>query len=244
MKVFSSFLILIAVVSTAMAAQMPAIPVADQSWKKISNDDGVIAYSKEVPGSDIVAFRGETTIDASIAKVANVLIDTSRKKEWVHKLAEARDVRQISTYERIEYNHTSSGFFLVRDRDFVFRAKAELNKEKRQMVFTITSVKEDSVPETDKVRGELKDGRYILTALSPNKTHVVVEIAADPKGSVPKWLVNLFQKSWPTKSLNGIRAQCAKADVQEHAGIKGYFSEATAASAPAAAPAGAPGALQ
>ena len=30
-------------------------------------------------------------------------------------------------------------------------------------------------------------------------THVTVEIRADPKGNVPKWLVNLFQRDWPQR---------------------------------------------
>ncbi len=45
---------------------------------------------------------------------------------------------------------------------------------------------------------------------------MIVEIHADPKGSVPKWLVNLFQKGWPRNTIEGIRKQAAKADVKEH----------------------------
>lgn len=210
----------------AAAAQMPSVPVADSAWKKISNDNGVVAYSRDLPGTNVVAFRGETVIEASIAKVSNVLIDTSRKKEWVHKIADARDVRQISQYERVEYNRTSSGFFLVKDRDFVFTAKAEFDKTKNQAIFLMHSVQDPLAPETGSVRGEMKESRYILTRLSPNRTHVVVEIAADPKGNIPMWLVNLFQRSWPTKTLDGVRKQCAKADVAEHPGIKAYFEGA------------------
>jgi hypothetical protein len=219
----------------AYAATAPAdLPKADKTWEEVSKDDSVLVHRKEIPGSDVVAFRGETVIDAPIAKVANVLIDTSRKKEWVFRIVEARDVRQMGLYERVEYNHTASGFFLVKDRDFVFHAKAELNKEKGQMVIRLKSIEEPSVPEQGPVRGYIDNSAYTLTSLdNGTKTHLVVEIHADPKGSVPKWLVNLFQKSWPAKTLNGIRAQCAKPDVVEHAGLKEYFSTPAVATAPA-----------
>ncbi|MBI3541822.1 MAG: hypothetical protein HY075_00920 [Deltaproteobacteria bacterium] len=225
-KLLSSLLVAASFGSSAFAVTLPK---ADTTWEHISDSDKVTVYKKEIPGSAVVAFRGETTIDAPIAKVANVLIDTSRKKEWVFRIVEAKDVRTISQYERIEYNHTASGFFLVKDRDFVFHAKAELDRDNKQVVFSMKSVDDAAMPEKGPVRGWLDDSRYILTQVAPNQTHVVVEIHADPRGSVAKWLVNLFQKSWPTKSLNGIRAQCAKPDVAEHAGIKAYFEAPTVA---------------
>ena len=233
MKKLLSVLAVFATMFSAMAAQMPALPKADRSWEEISQNDSVLVHRKEVANSDVVAFRGETTIDAPIAKVANVLIDTSRKTEWVHKIVEAKNIREISPLERIEYNHTSSGFFAVRDRDFVFHARAELNKNAKQVIFTLHSVDDPLMPEKSPVRGHLDNSRYFLTSIDGGKkTHVVVEIHADPKGSVPKWLVNLFQKSWPAKTLNGIRAQCAKPNVVEHPGIKAYFETAQAETSP------------
>ena len=220
--------------STLLASPMPALPKADSSWKQVSDSNRVLVHSKEIPNSAIVAFRGETTIDAPIAKVANVLIDSTRKTEWVHKIVTAKDLRILSPYERIEYNHTSSGFFLVKDRDFVFHAKASLDKAKQQVVFTLHSVTDELMPEKSMVRGSIDDSRYILTRVGPNQTHLVVEIHADPKGGVPKWLVNLFQKSWPEKTLNGIRTQCAKADVLENPGIHAFFEGSGAAASPGA----------
>ena len=228
------FLVLLSVLAAfsagATAAPLPVLPTPDKSWTEVSNDDHVLVHRKDIEGSDLVAFRGETMIEAPMAKVANVLIDTSRKLEWVHKIVEAKGVRTISQFERVEYNHTASGFFLVRDRDFVFRAKADLDRVKRQMLFTLKSVEDPLMPETDMVRGELTNSAYTLTMLGDNRTHLVVEIHADPKGSVPKWLVNLFQKSWPRVTLNGIRAQCAKPDVVEHAAIHDFFAQQDTAS--------------
>lgn len=233
--IFSVLVLLVALGASAAASPVPVLPKADASWEKVGESDGVLTHRKEVEGSDVVAFRGETVIDAPIAKISNVLIDTSRKKEWVFRIVEARDVRQLTQFERIEYNHTASGFFMVRDRDFVFRAKGEFDRAKNQATFTFKSVEDTSVPEQGPVRGDLKMGKYTLTMLSPTKTHVVVEILADPKGSVPKWLVNLFQKSWPVKTLNGIREQCKKADVAENQAIKAYFAQADIATSPTAA---------
>lgn len=216
----------VALVGVAHAAIMPV----DKVWEETSNDDGITVYRKEVPGSDLVAFRGETTIDAPIAKVANVLIDTSRKLEWVHKIVEAKDVRPIGEYERVEYNHTASGFFLVRDRDFVFQAKATIDKPNQRMTLRLKSVDDPLQPETDCVRGHLDNSAYTMTAVDGGKkTHLVVEIHADPRGAVPKWLVNLFQKAWPRNTIEGIKRQVAKPDVLEHPGVKAAFADSAPA---------------
>ena len=39
------------------------------------------------------------------------------------------------------------------------------------------------------------------------RTEMVVTIHTDPMGMMPVWLVNMIQKSWPVKTLNGIRTQ-------------------------------------
>ena len=224
-KVFSSLILNILFTSLAIAAPMPTTSTLDKSWQQVSSDEGIVTHRKEIDGSPLVAFRGETVIDVPIAKVANILMDTSRKLEWVHKIVEARDVRQINEYERIEYNHTASGFFAVRDRDFVFHAKATIDRPKNQVHFTLKSVADSLAPETDCVRGSLNESRYVLTSIDGGKkTHIVVEIHADPKGSVPNWLVNIFQKAWPRRTLDNIKKQASKDDVKEHPGIKAQLS--------------------
>jgi len=61
------------------------------------------------------------------------------------------------------------------------------------------------------------------------KTRVLAEVLADPKGSVAKWIVNMFQKGWPHNTITSLRAQVKKPDIKDHARLKdvltdqGYF---------------------
>jgi hypothetical protein len=198
---------------------------ASKSWENIHEEEGIRAFRKSIPGSPVLAFRGDAVLNASISKIASVLIDSSRKTEWVANCEAARTVQEISEYERIEYNHTGTPV-VIKDRDFVFHAKAYLDRKKKRMVIRVRSTPDDRVPPTQYVRGEILDSHYILTMVGDgSKTHVQVQIQVDPKGSVPKWLANLTQKSWPTKTLKGIQRQAAKPDVKEHEGVKKYFSD-------------------
>ncbi|MGZ3688603.1 MAG: hypothetical protein ACXWP5_09760, partial [Bdellovibrionota bacterium] len=72
-------------------------------------------------------------------------------------------------------------------------------------------------------RGWLTDTIYTFQKIDATHTHVDVQVNADPRGEIPKWMVNLFQKKWPYNTLEGIRRQAAKTDVVEHQGVKSTF---------------------
>lgn len=223
-KNFLSGCVLSLFVFSVAGASTPS-QVSESTWEQISDDDGIIVHRKEVPGSDVVAFKGQTLINAPIGKVAEVLFDTSRKGEWVDRLVEAKNIRTMNKGERIEYNQTAAPW-PVSNRDFVFNAKVEIDRERNQVRVVLKSVVDPSTPEREGiVRGELSHSAYTLTSMdNGKKTAVVVEIHADPKGSVPKWLVNMIQKSWPRHTLKGIRAQAVKNDVRENPEVKALFS--------------------
>ena len=54
----------------ADAPATPAAQTAQPAWERIGDDDGIAVYRREVPGSPIVAFKGEGIVDASILRVA------------------------------------------------------------------------------------------------------------------------------------------------------------------------------
>src|ERR1700730_9511815 len=89
-----------------------------EDWKLVGNQHGVEIYRRDVPGSGVVAFKGQGTIEAPLWKVAAILLGTRRAPEWVESLKESRVVRRLGANAYIEYNHISLPFHFT-DRDFV-----------------------------------------------------------------------------------------------------------------------------
>jgi hypothetical protein len=200
-------------------------PPASSAWEKLGDDDGVAVYRREVPGSPLIAFKGEGIIDASILRVASVLVDSTRATEWIDSLVEARVLRVISETEDIHYDHVATPF-VMKDRDFVSDCKLEFDPGTKKVALRIHSVSDASAPSTGYVRGELLDSSFVLTSIEHGtKTRVVAEIHADPKGSVAKWIVNLFQKRWPHNTITHLRAQVAKPDIKEHPRLKQVLTD-------------------
>jgi len=177
------------------------------SWKKIDDEDGIAVFKQSVPGSGLHAFRGTAMVNAPMAKLMWVLADNKHRTDWVDRLKKSVVLEKKSDYDFIVYQHFGSPA-IVSDRDFVYRARAHLRKD-GSTVLNIVSVKHPKAPKTVGVRGELKHSSYVLTPKG-NKTHVEVTVHLDPKGSLPSWIVNLVQKSWPRKTLLGLRKQVKK----------------------------------
>ena len=200
--------------------QPPPVP-----WEKIGNDDGIAVYRREVPGSPVIAFKGDGVIDAPTLRVASILVDTTRATEWVDSLVEARTLRHVSETEYIEYDHIGTPF-VMKDRDFVIDCKLDFAAAEKKVALRFHSVTDPLAPVTSYVRGELMSSAFVLTALDHGaKTHILAEVHCDPRGSVAKWIVNWFQKSWPHSTIMALRAQAAKPNIVENARLKEVLTE-------------------
>jgi hypothetical protein len=193
-------------------------------WELLSDRDGIRVSRMETPGSSLIRFKGEAEINASPAKVLNIIVDTTRATEWVEDLEESSVVRWIKQppeyIEYIEYNHIRMPP-LIRDRDFVSTVKVNFDPKSKVTTITYQSSSEPGPYPNRYQRGDLSGSEFSLTPSENGKsTHFVGVIFCDPKGSLPKWLVNLFQKSWPRDTIEAIRKQAQKTDVQESPYLK------------------------
>ncbi|HEU4410344.1 MAG TPA: START domain-containing protein [Polyangiaceae bacterium] len=213
-----------------LAQDKPAAPAAPaapaESWEKIDDDEGIAVFRREVPGSPVIAFKGVGVINAPIARVVAVVVDTPRTTEWMDSTAEARVVRHVGPLEKIVYTHITTPPIVMKDRDFVTRAKAEIDGAKKRFVVRVQSVSDPGAPPTSYVRGEIHHSSFILTSIdNGKKTQVVTEIHADPKGSVAKWVVNMFQKNWPHNTIKNLRKQVAKPDIKDAPELRAMLAE-------------------
>jgi len=199
--------------TTVVAA--PAKPEADSltGWEKMGSSDGIDYFKKEIAGDPVVAMRGEGVVDAPIARVASVVFDDDRAHEWVDSLAGSKLLKMYGDREFLEYTHIGTPFVL-KDRDFLTRGTIESDLKEKIITMRIYSVEDPLMPPGKYVRGELQGYWKLRATDSGAKTYVIAEMHADPKGSVPKWIVNLFQKGWAKDTIESLRKQVAKSDIK------------------------------
>jgi NAD(P)-dependent dehydrogenase (short-subunit alcohol dehydrogenase family) len=202
-------------VATAAAIAMlavvaaPAVTLANDGagWERVRTEDGIVVSRKEVAGSPFLAFRGEGDVDAPILAVGDVLVDVPREKDWIDSVVEARVLRKVTDTEYVMYSHLGMPG-PVTDRDLVTDVTIVLDAATKTLTVHMRSTSDASAPERGFVRADMKDSVFVLTSIDGGaRTHVTAEIHCDPRGSIPAWMVNLFQRSWGYKTIKSLRRQ-------------------------------------
>jgi START domain len=189
------------------------LAVHADDWKLAGSEHGIEIYRREVSGSGIVALKGTGTIDAPLWKIASILLDTRRAPEWVDSLKESRVLRRLGLNRYVEYNHLGLPL-MMNDRDFVSEVEIAVDARTKTFALTYKPTDDSSLPAGRHVRGEIISGVFRATSLEGDaRTELTAELHCDPKGALPVWVVNLFQKSWPRNTLEAIRTQAAKPDI-------------------------------
>lgn len=194
-----------------------AVELSD--WKEISHEDGIRCYSAKVKGKKIYALKGDIEINAPMEVISTFFYDTSKKKLWIAKLKDIKTIRRPSKFELVEHYTVKTPFFLA-NRDFVYKGKITVNEDKSVLKVDLKSIIDGRAPvRKGVVRGKLIFANYTVEKIMDNKVKLTVTVLVDPKGSIPKWVVNLFQKSWPYKTLSRIREIAMNGEMPAHPDI-------------------------
>ena len=120
--------------------------------------------------------------------------------------------------EFIEYDHAGIPFpfdTLMHDRDFVSHVTVAADPQSRQVAVTYQPAEDESAPPLKKyVRGTMVCEFKMVPMSLSDETYVEAEIHCDPKGGVPKWVVNFFQQGWPQTTFERLRKQAQKSDIR------------------------------
>ena len=169
-------------------------------WEIVSDEKGFITKRRKSPNSNIFAFRGETLADVPIGQVLTVFMDRSLRKDWVHMFGEQKDLEVKNDLDKVYWIRFATPM-IMSDRDYVLQLKGDIDNASHVMTAKITSVTHPSKGvDTCCVRAHAFGTFYRFEARG-SKTFIEVEVQTDPKGWIPKWLVNFIQKSWPKKTL-------------------------------------------
>jgi hypothetical protein len=197
------------VIALSLVVPAAAALATDGAWEKVSDHDGIVVYAKNLDGVATISLRGEAVIEATVDDIFDVMKDNQAAHEWMPLVAEKRDLKAISATQRVEYTHVAMPWPMT-DRYFVSTGTMERLPDGTMKIF-VKSVENPELREDDKVLGDLKYSEFLLIPeAGGSRTRLKLEVNTDPKGLIPKFLVNSAQKSWPRDFLNGLRKQLAK----------------------------------
>jgi len=206
-------------------------PVAGaQEWKSAYEKDGVQVSTRPVEGSKISEVRGIGVIESSAEQIFAVLGDVEAFPETMPPTESARVLRREGA---------AAWYYMVINPPIIARrdycVKISLIRLPDGRARSEWSLTDEYCPakKFPMVRIEANRGRWLLTPISPTRTHVVYESHADPAGDVPPWMVNRATSQSVPEIFNALRkaaampryADCAATMLRSlNGGGSGFFS--------------------
>jgi len=210
--------ILFVVIGFLVACLSPtAHAEARQGWDKLGTKSGVQVERKVMPDSPLFAFRGEGVFDTEIGRLVSVLKNPHIAAEWVDLMKEHIVLKKMGENKNLIYEAYGLPW-PISDRDYLMQEQYHYDADKKVFTISYESV-EDALkpPQDDHVRAIAFRTYWRLTVVDSDTTRVEVEVFTDPKGALPAWLINLIQKDWPWKTIDGLVQRAQKSDVQPDA---------------------------
>lgn len=173
---------------------------ADTAWTPYSTKDGVQSAYRAIPGTGVFAMRGQVDTDLPMGKVLGYFLDDARSEEWVDMMV-AFDKFGIAPNVQVE-RQVYDMPWPVSDREFVLRRTVSVDPARGEVSVVYKSVDDGRFPAREGfVRGIDHGSTWSFQRLNNGGSRITIEVAIDPMGGLPDWLVNSIQRAWPHDTL-------------------------------------------
>lgn len=179
---------------------------ADLSGAKLAvNKQGIKVWTYQLPDNPAFNYRATTRINASLTRVAAMILDTDYLIQWVPY------VSAVDVIERSE----QTGTFIVRmqldfpfplqDRDVVVQGKISQASD-GTVTIKNRAITDSRVPvRPNVVRLNHYEGDWTLKPLGPGRTEVSTTGYGDPGGVIPLVVANRFVQQQPYQMLGRMK---------------------------------------
>lgn len=194
---------------TSLALLFSLISFGQDTWTLKTNKDGIAIYTKTIENSNYKGIRVKCSLPATLSQFVAVIMDVNTATEWLYSTKSSTLLKQVSPAEVYYYSEVGLPWPLS-NRDFICHLTAR--QDPRTKVVTIDGpVVPDYMPQKDGiVRVTHSSGKWIITPAENNTVNIEYTLEADPGGSIPAWLVNLFVTKGPMESFRKLKNQINK----------------------------------
>ncbi|CAD8150004.1 unnamed protein product [Paramecium pentaurelia] len=177
----------------------------ENQWIQDSNKDGCSIHTKMNPQNELKINRIEANVDVEPETFINLVTNMTRKKEYDSNFEEGRIIEKIDQNTTIYYARGKPPIFIVDARDFCMITRIYKLGDSHYLAVS-KSIEHPQAPLVKGIqRAEMIFAGWIVKKLPNGKTNIIMIGHMNPKGDIPKALVNQgakFQVEGLNKALN------------------------------------------
>jgi len=178
-----------------------------EDWKVAKDEGGINISLSEVAGSQYKAYRGVTTIKASVAKLRGLQEDVVGACTWIHECKSQKLLKYdgAKTWTYTQFNTP----WPVTPRDSVLLVTSEQGAD-GTLTRTLKGEPTYIPEEKGFVRVAQVEGFWKFVPKGADQTEVTYQVHTEPGGSVPSWLANKFVVDAPFNTLKALKEKAEK----------------------------------
>ena len=174
----------------------------ENDWQLKKDSDGITVYTRSVENSNIKEFKASTTLNSSAETIFNIILDVENYPKWIEDVNYAEKIYQRDSQIGMYYQLRMP--WPIEDRDITLVSKFKKlpdNSTHFQLSYNAELKDEDE----DFIRITEINGEWLITPINKDSCEVTYRFLADPKGSLPAWVINIFIVDGPFKTLQNLR---------------------------------------
>lgn len=188
------------IVFPALCSVFTTAIFAQYNWKLSKEKDGIKVYQSDVQNSNYKSIKVECLLEGNFDKLMAVLNNVSHHKDWVYNNKTSNIVKRISPYEFYYYTETHLPWPMS-NRDAVVHLKMNKDSLNRFLKITAVSVPNYIPEKSGKVRVPKSAVSWHVTMPTIKTINIIYIFEAEPGGSLPAWLANMFADKGPYESF-------------------------------------------
>jgi len=178
---------------------------AQYNWKLSKDKDGIKIYQSDVANSNFKSIKVECTLQGNYVKLINILNNIPRHTDWVYNNKTAYTIKNITPYDYYYYAETSMPW-PVSNRDAVIHIQMKMDSLNHFLIVNGIGEPNYTPQKSGIVRVPRSMVNWYVTMPTNNTITIRYIFDADPGGSLPAWLVNMFIDKAPYESFKKLAA--------------------------------------
>lgn len=177
---------------------------AQKSWQLKKDQENIKVYTKNSEGSSLKSIKVTCEIDGTLPQLTALLLDAKAHEIWVFNTKISYVVQQVSPQEQIYYSEIKLPWPMA-NRDIVARLQLTQDPASKVLNVKVDAIKGGVGEKEGVVRAPYSSVVWKVTPVAEGKLGIEYIAHADPGGSVPAWMVNMFSTKGPLETFKKLR---------------------------------------
>ena len=196
--------IVIKIICLVLCAGFVSSVAGQYNWKLSKDKDGIRIYQSAVNHSNYKSIKVECTLEGNYDKLMAVLNNVSGHKDWVYHSKTSYIIKQVNPYELYYYTEASLPWPMS-NRDAVVHLKMDRDSLNRFLKITSIGVPDYIAEKSGKVRVPRSTVSWNVTMPTTKTISIIYIFEAEPGGSLPAWVANMFADKGPFETFKKLR---------------------------------------